>query len=1036
MSYRIDPNATQRYNADGTRATSLPEQLSSQFREEIAAALREREEAGGEGTLDPIDERLAVVENGDSLTEIAAENQVSLEALLAANQGNVDGNGNLIHPGEIIFLPRASAELVAAGPVGPGDIPQGEAAFLSDLYDRGNELEYADDPSVIDYEAEGQAIQDDVGAYLDSLPADERQAAALRLVQADWVDAGPVGHRIEAAIAERGLHDTEEGAFASELYGLGNELEYADDPAAIDFDGAVTSMAGRIEAYLEGLPESERGSALQRLYDHDWRDAGPASMAIEQAARQAGIELRPSTHSGPDVDAAARSIVDEANAAGSPDEAFRLLNEGYASAAPQVQAALDQSADARSLVEQAAEWATEPLDGYDPSQDLQAPAAQTFARLEQLTDGAQQGLAVDLLEAAMPDIEAGNQVYQSEAGSSMLGPNGTADMLTIVDRIAGSPGSEAVISDFAAMDFYSRDAIMNAVSSGSGLDYPMALATEWGNGSGLFGAEIDPGVRQFHSQVGADVDAYSQHMQELQWLIQNHGGTMTPEQLAQAIEDYKAEKGAGWQETEQNLEREVAESGALLLEQLTQLSDLPPEMSGDQPAADALIAEILEDPKAVMAMQVAMQTDPELLANPSTLNFLGSKARLTDRGRKLAEEAMTQILRHQILPSFSELSTGDANSIAQARTALENFRNSRTAQLLGITDSDLSKAIDAVERSLPEVGDTPADAARKMARLNSELNDLQGSGGVKSFSNTTVPGQLLRTIGLAATGASLMNSTRIASEDPSLKNNLKIVIDASGIAQRSVEILSGMERINPQSQAAQHFGSSSRPAVKFLGVLGAGFDAWNAVDAFRAGDPLMGSLSAVAAGGGVMAALGTGTAFGPAGLIIVGLAVGAQMIVSDHRESTKFETDTAMRFLEHSGLSEAAADALTDQSGDGHSPVPLLMRYAELKGYDLEQAGDRQQFIDWLNAIPKEQLEALRDNLHHTADSFDGDASQLEQTASSDANYTDPERLNDTGTGRARYTSTASRIEAGNATPSSAAQIDVVLSELGISALA
>ncbi|WP_244467975.1 peptidoglycan-binding protein LysM [Nitratireductor soli] len=775
---------------------------------------------------------------------------------------------------------------------------------------------------------------------------------------------------------------------------------------------------------------------MQKLYDHDWRDAGPALMALEQAAERAGINLRPSTHSGADVDVEARRIIDLANAAGSPKERFQFLNDAYVEARPEVRAALERSSDASSLVARSAGWATEPLDDYDPSQDLQAPGAQAFARLEQLTDGAQQVFAVDLLEAAMPDLQTANQIHQSQTGSSMLGHNGTTDMLTVVDRIAGSTAGDTVIRDFAAMGFYSRNVIMNAVGSGGSLEYPFALATQWGDGAGLFGAEVKPGVLQFQGRVGADVDAYGKHLQEMQWLIHNHGGTMTPEQLAQAIEDYKTEKGSEWQETEQRLERDIARSGGLLLEHLVQLSDLPPEMSADQPQADALIAEILKDPKSVMAIEVAMQTNPELVSNPSTLNFLGSKARLTDRGRKLAEEAMTQILRHKILPSFDDLSTGNATSIAQAKATLDTFKNSRSAQLLGITDNDLAKAIDTVERSLPEVGDTPADAVRKLERLNRDLSELQGTSGVKSFSNTTMAGQLLRTIGLAATGASFVNSTRVANDDASLKNNLKILIDASGIAQRSVEILSGMERINPQSQAAQHFGSSSKPAVKFLGVLGAGFDAWTSVEAFKAGDPLMGSLSAAAAGGGVMAALGTGTAFGPAGLIIVGIAVGAQMLVADHRESTKYETDIAMRFLQHSNLSQSAADALTDQSGDGHSPVPLLIRYAELKGYDLEQAVDRQSFIDWLNAIPKEQLETLRDNLHHTADDFDGNASRLERTASSDHNYTDPERLNDSGVGRARYPSTASKINGGNAAPSSATQIDVALRTIGIPALA
>ena len=195
----------------------------------------------------------------------------------------------------------------------------------------------------------------------------------------------------------------------------------------------------------------------------------------------------------------------------------------------------------------------------------------------------------------------------------------------------------------------------------------------------------------------------------------------------------------------------------------------------------------------------------------------------------------------------------------------------------------------------------------------------------------------------------------------------------------------------------------------------------------------MGGLSAAAAGGTIMAALGTGTMFGPAGLIIVGGAVIGQMIVADTRDSNKYMNDTSMRFLTRSGVDEGTARVLVDQSGDGHSPVPILTRYAELKGYQLDQPSDRQRFVDWLKAIPDDKLEALRDNLHHTLDAFGGNAMKLAATAVSDEAYTDPERLN-AGyvSGEVYLPSTAQKIKDGNAAPSSAAQIDIVLVELGI----
>jgi hypothetical protein len=88
-----------------------------------------------------------------------------------------------------------------------------------------------------------------------------------------------------------------------------------------------------------------------------------------------------------------------------------------------------------------------------------------------------------------------------------------------------------------------------------------------------------------------------------------------------------------------------------------------------------------------------------------------------------------------------------------------------------------------------------------------------------------------------------------------------------------------------------------------------------------------------------------------------------------------------MRFLQHAGLNEATARALTDQSGDGHSPMPIFERYAQLKGYDLSQPGDQKKFTDWLNAMPPDQLGQVRDRIHRELDAFDGDAQKFGLTA-------------------------------------------------------
>ncbi len=1034
MSYRIDLDGKSRHDASG-RTTAVSDEQRRFFVEQINQAVRERAAAGGPKAIDPMMEKAFVVEKGDSLWEIASENHVSLEDLAASNRIRLTAGGT-VQPNDVVIVPLASPELVANGPVDGKGVPRGEAAFVDDLYDRGNKLAYADDPSGIDYAAEGRDMQRDVGTYLDNLPAAERQAAALRLMNTDWLDAGPAGSAVEAAILERGLKTDGEAVLADEIYDRGNRIQYSDDPK-IDYRAATAGISTDVRAYVETLPEEQRSAVLQRLYDRDWTDAAPARTAIADTAKALNIDLRPSTHAGADVEGKARTIIDGANASRSPEEAFRKLSSAFASAAPEVQHVLLRSADAQALIDKAANSASKPLADYQPEHALseQGDAATTMSNLERLTDGADPRLAVSLLSSAMPVIEAANGRKQEKIGGDLIGTSGQTNLMTIIDRISGSPGADAIIERFARFGGYGLNSIPMAIANGSRLDYPIAVAVESAPASPDFVVRnIVPQVKQYASaRVNQDVIAYSNHMQELQWLISNHGGTMSQEQLTKAIDDYKKEKGPEWAATEQRLEDNIAASGEKLLQQLTSLGNLPPELASQRQAVDDEIGKILSDEKTAMAVEIAMKKNPALLDSPAVLNLLGYQARLTDRGRKLAEEATTQIIRHRVLPSFTDLQTGDPAALGKAKASLQGLKDGGLSRMLGIPEADMNRAIDAVDRSLPAPGETIEQARAKMATLDGELNGLKSSSGVRSFANTTGPGQMLRLIGLAATGASVANSANAAQNTPNLRNNLKVVIDAVGLGQRTTELLGGMDLLRSDSTAVKHFGSSSRPAVKFLGALSGGFDAWLAFDYFKGGDPLMGSLSAAAAGGTVMAALGTGTMFGPAGLVIVGAAVIGQMIVADTRDSNRYMTDTSKRFLTHSGLSETAAGVLVDQSGDGHSPVPILARYAELRGFQLDQPADRQRYIDWLNGIPKEKLETLRDNLHHTLDEIGGDLTKLPATAGSDGRYTDAQRLNERYVGGQVYIpSFADQIRNGNAAPASIRQIDVVLAELGI----
>lgn len=944
MSFRIDKAARERHVDETGRTETLPPEQQRQFQAELDEAERERAEAGGPARHDDTDERLAVVESGDRLPTIAEENLVSYDDLVAHNP-HLDPDR--IEAGEVIFLPNVSPELAAETARNGAGVPEGEEAFITNLRERGN------------------------------------------------------------------------------------AVEYADDPAAMDFDAEKAEIAGDVQDYLQALPASERQNAAQRLYDLDWRDAGPAQTAIEQAAQQEGLTLAPTTHSGPDVDDQVRDIVADAQGESAPVDQLKALNDAYVQASPEVKNALLRSQGGRDILQGAADWAVEGLRDLDENAGDQVPVLNLMQRLDEATQGMDQEIATRLVTQALPGVEAEYQRSLNDpdtypAGPLTAGPSGAEALMWVTDRIAGTPQGDAAIDRLIEMSFYESSGVRHAIANGANPAYAIEYAARSGSEQ-IFQNDVLGGTDDFRSKVGESADAYNAHMEELNWLSANHGVAMTPEELEQAVAGYRAEKGSGWEQTEQDLKNAMAANGKTLLEQLDALTSLPPELSGLQDEANAKIEETLGDANSYNAIRVALQQDSGQLSD-QTLRTIGTIGRLSDRGRKLVEEVATQVLRRDVLPAFADLNTNDPASVNRARQAIQSLNDKRWTTLLGVTDGDLSRATAALERALPQPGDSPEQLNARMTQLNQDLND------VRSFDKSTFPGQFLRTIGVAGTGVSLFASMGMAEANPNLKNNLKVLIDSAGLGQKTIELMEGLGVLGSDSRSAQVLGSSSKPAVKFLGVLGSSFDFINAYEFYKSGDHVSAGISAAAGAGGVTAALGTGTMAGPIGLAIVGGAVIAQMLWNDVRQSNVHMNGVSADFLQHAGFERDAAEALVDQSGEGYSPMPILVKYAELKGLDMDDPAGQQAFVDWINDMPADKLATLRDNLHHTLDDMNGDLGQFGATAEDDLYYTWSSQQDGVPTPYKYVTYEKDAILSGDSSPSSAAQVDAVLRTLGIGA--
>ncbi len=820
-----------------------------------------------------------------------------------------------------------------------------------------------------------------------------------------------------AAAAQQAYED-----MAASTYGSGAALPYlaqnaADAKRALD-DAVRVEVDLQLQGNLppgHGATEADHAAAADEVRNRTRTD--PAAQAqVDTALTRV------------DTSRQAQAIVDRANAQSDPAQALKVLSEGHAAASPQVQQALLASSGAQQIIRNATDWALQPLkDG--PNYDTggpQAPGYQTMERLDQLTAVSSPEIGARVMGQAAPAIERALSEYPDQHGVMPFGQGAVEHLTHALGRIAGTPLGDAVMDRYVPLGIWDRNGIVNAIAQGASPAYALKIAQQPNVDTAMVMDTVYAGMDIFRERVADDTKAYGKQMEELAWLVTSHAGTMTPEQLDKAIADYAAGKGPEWQQQTEALKQKLADDGAALLAQVQALQSLPPGLSGEQGRVNEQIASTLNDTHAQLAISTALKTNPALTAGQAGQQMLGfftstgfaSNAKLSDQARKLVSEVATAHVQSTLLARVGEFDPANPASVQRAADAIDSLRSPQLAKAWGVSEAALDKALDKLKGTMPVAGESAEEAAKRLKDFDDAL------GGIKGFDKASGAGQILRGAGLALAGVGLLASIERAGLNPSLKNNLKVLVDAAGLGQKGAELLVGLGKADSESLIGKLGGSA---ASKFLSVVTAAIDVWSSAEAFGKGDIPSGVLYGVGAGGGLLAAFGSGSIAGPIGIGLVVVSVVGLSIWNGVKEANKHEPDsdggTSMRFLQHAGFSETAARALCDQTGDGVSPVPLLQRYAELKGIDMADPAERQRFVDWVNAMPPDQLAALRDSLHRTIDEFDGDASKLQATADDDAWV-----VRDT---EERPWFAAS----GAARPESAAQIDAVLRVLGLQPL-
>ncbi|WP_462383556.1 hypothetical protein [Pseudomonas sp. Marseille-QA0892] len=779
--------------------------------------------------------------------------------------------------------------------------------------------------------------------------------------------------------------------FRDELYQRGSAIEYA-DAGSTDHQAEIGLLANDTAEFLSALPDGYREIATQHLFDHDWTDAGPAQLAIEQAAEQIGHELKRSTHQGPEIETEVRNILLGLGDQTSPQSALSLLNAAYSASPSDVQRALLKAPESQRIIKDAADWSALPLASVnEPSHGHSLRSLTMAERLDATTLTLDPELRSRFMEHFAPALARGMDTVHQRGDSPEVWLQATETVLNVTKQL--DPARDhAAIQDLASTVGLSASTPFVGVREGGSMAYITAVAAQ-SDKSSVYPVDqaLTYILKQQSSEVSSHIQAYQQHLMQVSWLSQNGGTVMTDAQLDEAVSHF-TESNSEWSASADELRAQIARDGEMYIGYLSVLEAKYPALfdsdtqhmseaverlptETDRAIAQAYLDQI-NSPEAMMAMRLAVEDKPGLLDSVGAMQRVAQIGKMTDRGRKLVEELASLYIRSKMLPALRHFDPSNAASRAAVHAQLNALKGSELAKMLGVSQVSLNRAIDAVAATLasPIKGGTASaqpemfdEAIKKMAgRLN----------GIRGFQADTPGGMALRQIGVAGAIAGLANSSTLAAQDPNFGNIAKALFDLAGLGQKGIEISAVYSNaLANHTIARDYLGSSRLPAAAALGAVTSAFDFYYAKMAAESGDRTAATLYTVSGISGIAAAAGSGYWLGPVGIIV---NMGSLYILSEHQRAqhaSQYETPETVEFLKHAGFSESAAQTLSNQSREGYSIVPLLARYAAEKGLDVRDEHGQKTFVSWVNDMSPERFDALAGNLRNAIDSHGGNAS-------------------------------------------------------------
>jgi hypothetical protein len=599
----------------------------------------------------------------------------------------------------------------------------------------------------------------------------------------------------------------------------------------------------------------------------------------------------------------------------SPKENLEALNRSLEGQPPEVVDRVMADPRVQKVIREAEDWVNEPYKGVS-AQDAKYNSQAAYESSQRLADVA--GLlppkyATQFVGKCMPTIK---KIMSLDTPSPFI------HMSRVVEAMDDSPQAQeltdtiakAYCKQFEAHDsqFVDPKVGIVTVTIREGESPTLALAvTRQLEADGNTDLAVDvvnaitSGAKDLQAQVNDAYGEYAELTQELNWLIVNSKGKLTPDQLQKAVDEYIAAQPPEWQSQLRAVEGKMVDSATALNETLGGLQNLPDSLKQAAPEAFQSVRAIFQDQHTGDAMAFAATKDPSVFSGAEGGSAAASWVELGQNGKDFVPAYMAG----KLLPDLAQLDPNDPASVAQVNRQLDDLQDNG-AKLLGIPQSEVDAAVNQI-RGLVGTLQTSASPDQAIKAATQQLAQLNGM----KFSNGAA-GVMFRTVAFALTGGALINATGKTLDDPSFKNVLGGLAFAAGLAPDAASFGTAVKLIDPNSKVGQFgLGTSKLGATtaSFVAVLNIASFVYNGLEASYQGNVPLVLFNIAGAGGNMLAAFGTTPWAGPVGTAIVVGALAA-LEFTDYVQQRHDHTEAAEKFLQSAGLSPELAETLSDSA--------------------------------------------------------------------------------------------------------------------------